>query len=444
MKKRIYKNLLGIAILAIFLTLALTMAIYFQLTKTQIMEDLRTHVHILNSSEYVLKNLEDNYDPQEDRLRITVVDKAGNVLYESDTNAESMNNHSERPEIQEAMVNGEGKAVRKSDTIGTVTFYYAERQENGNVIRVAREFGYFVNVFSHLVPEVIAVFVGIFILCMCLGQYLTKRFVEPIELLAEDVDRSERLQTYPEIQPFIETIHKQHTAIKNNAKMRQEFTANVSHELKTPLTSISGYAELIEAGIAAGGDIVRFSGEIHKNAQRLLVLINDILRLSQLDSLEEYVEKEPVDLYEMAIACRDMLKMQAQNNQVTVTVTGESRTVSANRQMMDELIFNLCDNAIRYNRPGGSVSVTVGREPAGIFICVRDTGIGISEKDRERIFERFYRVDKSRSKQTGGTGLGLAIVKHIAVLHGAQISLNSELDAGTEIKIVFAEKNEIS
>ena len=437
MKKRINKNLMGIATLAILLTLGLTLAIYFQTTKKQIMEDLRTHVHILNSSDYVLKYLEDNYDPKEDKLRITVVGADGSIDYESDADSAQMENHIERPEIKDALEKGEGKAVRRSDTIGTLTFYYAERQENGNVIRVAREFGYLVNVFSLLIPEVIFVFAIILILCMCLGHFLTKRFIKPVEMLAQNPDLVQEMKTYPEIQPFIRTIHEQHTAIKKNAKMREEFTANVSHELKTPLTSISGYAELIESGIASGDDTIRFAGEIHKNSRRLLVLINDILRLSQLDSVEQKLEKESVDLYEVALACCDMLKMQAQNSGVTMHVSGDHYILPANRQMMDEMIFNLCDNAIRYNNAGGTVTVTIEKLSRGVCLCVEDTGIGISDEDKERIFERFYRVDKSRSKQTGGTGLGLAIVKHIAVLHDAQIQVESEPGTGTKIKIIF-------
>lgn len=443
MKKKINRNLMGIASLAIFLTLGLTLAIYFQLMQKQIMEDLRTHVHILSSSDYVLEYLEDNYNPAKDQLRITVVSEAGEVLYESGADAKSMENHMARPEIQEAVRKGEGKAVRRSDTIGTLTFYYAERQDSGNVIRIARDFAYFSRVFTHLAPEMIAVFAGIFILCIVLGHYMTKRFIEPIEMLAEDVDRAERMQTYPEIQPFIETINQQHRALKRSSKLRQEFTANVSHELKTPLTSISGYAELIEAEIATGEDTVRFAGEIHKNSQRLLTLINDILRLSQLDSVEEYLDTEPVELYGMALNCRDMLQMQAGKNRITMKVKGGSQMIQANRQMMDELIFNLCDNAIRYNNTGGEVLVTVGKEDGAVFLSVKDTGIGISEKDQERIFERFYRVDKSRSKQTGGTGLGLAIVKHIAVLHNAQISVSSKLGVGTDIKVVFLSNSKL-
>lgn len=441
MKKKINRNLLGIATLAILLTMGLSFWAYFNMMQKQIFQDLQTHVHILSSSEYVLSTLEETYDANEDELRITVVSADGDVLYESKADAGTMENHMERPEIQQALADGEGQATRRSDTLGILSFYYAEQLESGNIIRVSRDIPYVTKLMQFMIPEVAAIFAGIFVLCLALGHFMTKRFIEPIELLAVDVDKVNDMQTYPEIQPFIETINQQHRELKRSAKLRQEFTANVSHELKTPLTSISGYAELIQTGIATGEDTVRFSAEIHKNAQRLLTLINDILRLSQLDSVEEVLDAEPVDLYKMAFDCREMLEMQANKHRVTVRIKGESQIVSANRQMMEELIYNLCDNAIRYNHVGGEVMVTVENVEGQTRLSVRDTGIGVSESDRDRIFERFYRVDKSRSKQTGGTGLGLAIVKHIAVMHRAKIEMESKLGEGTEITVIFP-KNE--
>ena len=425
MRKKIHKNLVGIAALAIILTIGLTFWAYFMMLQKQIFQDLQTDVHVLASSDYIVDTLEQNYDANADGLRITLISKDGSVLYESKGNASKMENHMERPEVQQALKNGEGKATRRS------------KLDNGCIIRVSRDIPYVAKLSVYLIPEGIAIFAGIFVLCLILGHIMTKRFIEPIEMLAVDVEKVSEMQTYPEIQPFIETINQQHRELKRNSKMRQEFTANVSHELKTPLTSISGYAELIESGIAQGEDTVRFAGEIHKSSQRLLTLINDILRLSQLDSVEECVDTEPVDLYEMALNCQDMLEMQANKHQVVVRVKGRSEVVQANRRMMDELIYNLCDNAIRYNRVGGSVNVTIGEEAQHPFVSVKDTGIGVSKEDQERIFERFYRVDKSRSKQTGGTGLGLAIVKHIAVMHKAELKIESELGKGTEIKILF-------
>ena len=419
MRKKIHKNLVGIAALAIILTIGLTFWAYFMMLQKQIFQDLQTDVHVLASSDYIVDTLEQNYDANADGMRITLISKDGSVLYESKGNASKMENHMERPEVQQALKNGEGKATRRSNTIGTLSFYYAEKLENGCIIRVSRDIPYVAKLSVYLIPEGIAIFAGIFVLCLILGHIMTKRFIEPIEMLAVDVEKVSEMQTYPEIQPFIETINQQHRELKRNSKMRQE------------------YAELIESGIAQGEDTVRFAGEIHKSSQRLLTLINDILRLSQLDSVEECVDTEPVDLYEMALNCQDMLEMQANKHQVVVRVKGRSEVVQANRRMMDELIYNLCDNAIRYNRVGGSVNVTIGEEAQHPFESVKDTGIGVSKEDQERIFERFYRVDKSRSKQTGGTGLGLAIVKHIAVMHKAELKIESELGKGTEIKILF-------
>jgi two-component system phosphate regulon sensor histidine kinase PhoR len=247
---------------------------------------------------------------------------------------------------------------------------------------------------------------------------------------------------YQELKPFAQTIWNQHENISQQLKelekserIRQEFTANVSHELKTPLTSISGYAELIENGMTKTEDLSRFGSEIRKNATRLLHLINDILELSELDEADIDVVKEPVDLYEIAKKCVELLVLSARKHQVNLTLTGSKSIVNANKDMMEELINNLCDNAIRYNRPGGSVNVNIYKDGEFTKLVVKDTGIGIPKEHLERIFERFYRVDKSRSKETGGTGLGLAIVKHIVAKHGEQLHIESEVGVGTVITI---------
>lgn len=217
-------------------------------------------------------------------------------------------------------------------------------------------------------------------------------------------------------------------------KMRREFSANVSHELKTPLTSISGYGELIASGIARQEDVGGFAEKIEKEAHRLILLINDIIRLSDLDDISALRNFQNVDLLACARDAVKSLEFAAGQKQVTLTVEGESVWISADKGMVEELVYNLCDNAIRYNRQGGSVEVTVSR--AG-QLMVRDTGIGIPAEARQRVFERFYRVDKSRSKQSGGTGLGLSIVKHIAQAHRAKISLYSEEGQGTSVSVAF-------
>jgi len=219
--------------------------------------------------------------------------------------------------------------------------------------------------------------------------------------------------------------------------MRQEFTANVSHELKTPLTSISGYSELIETGMATEADVHHFATEIHKNSNRLLTLINDIIRLSELDVSEDAPLMEKINLAVIARTATDMLAINAEKNSVTLSYDGSHGYIYANKMMMEELVYNLTDNAIRYNNKNGSVDVSVKTVDGKVILRVKDTGIGIPKEHQERIFERFYRVDKSRSKSTGGTGLGLAIVKHIVARNNAQLDMDSEPGKGTDIKVTF-------
>ena len=224
-------------------------------------------------------------------------------------------------------------------------------------------------------------------------------------------------------------------------RIKQEFTANVSHELKTPLTSISGYAELIGSGMAKGEDAVNFAGRIHRESTRLLALISDIIKLSRLDEGTAPENVEPVDLLTVARECKDVLEISAGQSDVTVSVTGESCFVRGSHSQLTELVYNLIDNGIRYNHPGGEVNVTVaeyGEEGAkNAVLTVSDTGIGIAKEHQSRVFERFYRVDKSRSKETGGTGLGLAIVKHVAERHGARLELDSAVGKGSAIRVIF-------
>lgn len=220
-------------------------------------------------------------------------------------------------------------------------------------------------------------------------------------------------------------------------KMRKEFSANVSHELKTPLTSISGYAEIMKSGMVNREDMIVFSERIYKEASRMITLIDDIIKLSRLDEDSVEVEREEVDLYEMCQDIVERLVMSAEKRNVSVELYGESIRYYGVKQMLDEMIFNLCENAIKYNVPNGKVKIWIENAPEGIKVIIEDTGIGIPKDQQERVFERFYRVDKSHSKETGGTGLGLSIVKHAAIFHHAQIRMESEVGAGTKMEIVF-------
>lgn len=437
MKKKLNIQLIGIAIFSMILTMAFILVIFYELFQQQVLEELKTASHIIANIESLTEYSVTDSQAKFDNLRITLMDKTGNVIYDSDVSATELDNHAQRPEISDAYANGEGMAIRKSDTLAQNTFYYAVLLENGNVLRVSKEARSIFSVFASSIPYLIMIALSLTLLCTLVARILTKSLMKPIEKMAKDIDRMHEVETYNELEPFIETINRQHEDILKSAKLRQEFTANVSHELKTPLTVISGYSELIENGMTDEADTIRFSREIHRNATRLLTLINDILRLSELDSGEQSFSFEEVDLYEVADNCISMLQMNAEKHNIILRLHGRHTNVKGNKQMLEELLYNLCDNAIRYNEPSGKVDVYVKEDEEHIILMVSDTGIGISRDNQERIFERFYRVDKSRSKKTGGTGLGLAIVKHIVDQMHAELQLDSELGQGTTITVFF-------
>ena len=275
-------------------------------------------------------------------------------------------------------------------------------------------------------------------ICLVASHYLTEEIMEPIQKMAGDIDHIKEEDSYPELIPFIRKIRAQHEEILSSANIRQEFTANVTHELKTPLAAISGYAELMEAGMVNEKDIKRFSGEIRKSAARLLNLINDIIKLSQLDAGNASETLEEVNLAQITEESVEMLSLQASRQQIEIDYRGVNEAnVRIGKELAQELVFNLIQNAVRYNKKGGKVFVSIDKDQQKICFSVRDTGIGIPKEHQERIFERFYRVDKSRSKELGGTGLGLAIVKHICTLTEGKIELESEPNVGTKISVVW-------
>ena len=457
MKKKINHRFMLVSALAIIITAISAMFLYYNILKDQIFADLKAYAHIIEqmSMEQLNQDIskldkngklpasdyKNNYNPWEDELRITLVNSEGNVIYETLANKDNMENHKSRPEIQEALKEGEGTAIRWSSTVSMHTFYYATKLSDGNILRIAKDSDSITTIMKNTVVVVALIAVLIFLLCIWISRYLTDKLVEPVEKLAANIILVDEQNVYEEIRPFITTIKEQHMNILNIDRMRQDFTANVSHELKTPLTAISGYAELIGNGMAGEADTARFANEIHRNADRLLTLINDIIKLSELDSTEAQIEMEPVDLYEAASSCMGILEMQATKQEVKISLQGEATIIKSNKTLIDELLFNLCSNAVRYNKKGGSVTITVTTQQGRGYLAVEDTGIGIPKEHQQRIFERFYRVDKSRSKLTGGTGLGLAIVKHIVAQQEAQLTLTSEEGQGTKIEVLFAKSN---
>lgn len=437
MKKKIFKYFACMITVAILATTLLLSWVNYEMFKGRVMDDLEAYGRMFAVEMNGEAETQNALHSLEEDIRVTLVHADGTVYYDNFADPNAMDNHADRPEIRQALENGSGGDIRNSSTVDQSAFYYAVRLKNGDVMRLAQEASNIWSVYFRSMPLIMLLAAGMACVSLYLAHLLTARLVQPIERMTAHLNNVSGVARYPELEPFMDMIEQQHEEILRSANMRVEFTANVSHELKTPLTSISGYAELIESGMAQGEQAKTFAAEIHKSANRLLTLINDIIRLSQMDAPMPDLKFEPVDLAQIAANTFEQLEMSARKADVTLQLDAKPAMVEADRQMMDELLYNLCDNAIRYNVHGGSVKLEVRPIRDKVIVCVQDTGIGISPENQEHVFERFYRVDKSRSKATGGTGLGLAIVKHIAVKHNAQIELESELGRGTKISVIF-------
>lgn len=374
-------------------------------------------------------------------VRVTLVGTDGTVLYDNQNSVASMPNHADRPEIAEALADGTGSAERDSETSGYVSVYRAIRLANGNVLRLAVDRDGAAAAVRHDLLLVCAVVLVIIAVCWAASRLVADRLVSPI--LAIDPAEPYAAVTYVEIEPLVERISEQVEELRGADLMRREFTSNVTHELKTPLSSISGASELIRDGIARPEDVPEFAGRIYDEAHHMTELVNDILTLSKLDESERSGDAsllgapEPVNLLHVAREVVTRLAPVAEKTGVSITAAGEACVVQGYPRLLDELVYNLCDNAIRYNHEGGWVDVSVSLEDECPLLVVADSGSGISTEQQAKVFERFYRGEQSRSRETGGTGLGLAIVKHAATLHGAALTLDSEPGHGTTVCVRF-------
>ncbi len=484
-----------------------------------------------------------------DRYRLTWIAADGSVLYDTKTNAESLENHASRAEVSQALATGTGESTRYSSTLMEKTMYYAQRLDDGTVLRISISRATVGMIAVGMIQPLLIVLIVALILSGLLARRLSRRIVDPLNSL--DLEHPLDNDAYEELSPLLKRIHHQHVEIQTQLRElrektdeftqitgsmreglvlldehgsilsinaaaqalfgadaqcvgrdfltiersheisaaiqaaaadghsevraeragrvyqfdisrttsdgkflgtvilafditeqefaernRREFTANVSHELKTPLQGIIGSAELIENGMVKPEDLPRFVGHIHAEAARLVTLIDDIIRLSQLDE-GDAMPTEPVDLLAVSQEAAENLHDAAAARNVTVSVTGQPAVLPGVRRLIYEIVYNLCDNAIKYNRDGGRVDVTVAADAGGSSITVADTGIGIAPEHQGRVFERFYRVDKSHSKASGGTGLGLSIVKHAVQYHHGRIELESTPGTGTTIRVVF-------
>ena len=484
-----------------------------------------------------------------DRYRLTWIAADGSVLYDTKTDAESLENHASRAEVSQALTTGTGESTRYSSTLMEKTMYYAQRLADGTVLRISISRATVGMIAVGMIQPLLIVLIVALILSGLLARRLSRRIVDPLNSL--DLEHPLDNDAYEELSPLLKRIHRQHVEIQTQLRElhertdeftqitgsmreglvlldehgdilsinaaaqalfgadaqcvgrdfltiersheisaaiqaavadghsevraeragrvyqfdisritsdgkflgtvilafditeqefaernRREFTANVSHELKTPLQGIIGSAELIENGMVKPDDLPRFVGHIHAEAARLVTLIDDIIRLSQLDE-GDAMPTEPVDLLAVSQEAAENLQDAAAARGVTVGVTGQPAVIPGVRRLIYEIVYNLCDNAIKYNRDGGRVDVTVAADADGSSITVADTGIGIAPEHQGRVFERFYRVDKSHSKASGGTGLGLSIVKHAVQYHHGRIELESTPGTGTTIRVIF-------
>lgn len=378
--------------------------------------------------------------------RITLIAEDGTVLFDDSADVAALDNHALRPEVIQAMETGEGESGRFSDTLQEETIYHAVRLEHGAVIRLATTQSSIWGVMLSMAVPCTVVIVFAVLVSAAVGWFIARRISANLSAMNLDSPLS---NTEPEeLVPLLMRLNDQRKRIDAQAAERRRFTANVSHELKTPLTVISGYAEIIEKGIAKPEDVTKFSGLIHLEAQHMRAMVDDLLVLSRLDDMEAPDMRVDMDndvsLGKVARSVVARLEQAACMRSVDVRLSvpeddGLSDIfVKGNQRMLDELVRNLVENAIRYNKPGGSVEVKVFRDQCGRpVLSVSDTGEGIPPELREKVFERFFCVDESRSKESGGSGLGLAIVKHAAQIHGASIIVRGNAPSGTVFEVTF-------
>lgn len=548
MTKKIFRSTLLVAVCALLASLVLIMGClydYFAGLQSQALRDELTLAAsgVSQGGENYLDTIDSN------RYRLTWIAPDGTVLYDTQADASTMENHAAREEVQQALAAGEGESSRYSQTLLEKTIYVARRMDDGSVLRICVSQQTLAVLLLGMLQPVLVILLIAVIFSALLAKRLSRRIVEPLNAI--DLDHPLEAKAYDEIAPLLGRINRQHEQIDDQLRelqrktdefthitqsmpeglvlldnknvilsinpsasklfsaqagcvgqnfltldrstdvsqaidraretghsetrvelsgriyqfdisriesagekigavllcfditeretaeqARREFTANVSHELKTPLQGIIGSAELIENGMVKPEDMPRFIGHIRTEAQRLVALIADIIRLSQLDEGVE-MPKENVELLSLAGEVAEDLRAAADKASVTITTDGQSSIVFGVRRLLYEMLYNLCDNAIKYNRPGGSIRIHVENREQEAAISVLDTGIGIAPEHQSRIFERFYRVDKSHSKEVGGTGLGLSIVKHAAQYHGAKIELKSDPGKGTAIAVNF-------
>ena len=444
MSKKIFNSIWLIALMVFLASLVFIMAVtysYFsgvQRNQLRVETQLAARGVVLNGMDYF-----GGLDIAD--YRVTWIGADGTILYDNEAASADMESHLEREEVREAFENGFGESSRYSQTLSEKLLYSAQLLPDGTVLRLSGAQNTLWSLILGFAQPISAVALLAFAISLVLASRLSKKIVEPINRIDPDFPAAYLgKREYEEVEPLLRKMSAQQAEIRRNQEelektslIRQEFTANASHELKTPLHAISGYAELLEHNMVREEDVCPFAGKIRQEAQRMTQLVEDIIGLTRLDGGAEEMERSDVDLCQIARNAVDSVQIEAEKMSVSLTLSGEKAILCGVPQVLYSIIYNLCDNAIKYNHPHGSVDVTVRNAEKSVILTVRDTGIGIPEESRSRIFERFYRVDKSHSREIGGTGLGLSIVKHGVLIHNAKISVESELNTGTTFTVVF-------
>ena len=434
MIKTIFRNtfLVGMSVLL------LCAILFFAIRYTQTIDDAYNELSL--EAQFILTGFmeegETSLAKAPTESRITWIDSDGKVLYDSVFGTD-IANQGETLEVMDAMENGYGRQVRFSESSSEETVYYAVRCADSTVLRLGRAMSAVMNALSYISP-MIWILVIVLVISGVLSYRAARQIVKPINAIDPD---NPGAVDYPELAPLIGKLWEQQLTIQEEKagreQMRREFSINMSNELQAPLTTISERSERIADGDLPAEKMKEYAEDINKESRRRMSLVNDIIRLSQLD--EENFENsfEEVDLYAMCAEVTQQLKEAADAKGIRILLQGRSVYVKAVPALLSEMIYNMCDNAIKYNRPYGSVRVEVSESEEGVSVNVADTGIGIASEHKDRIFERFYRVDKSHSREIGGTGLGLSIVKHGAQVHNAAVEISSVPDEGTRISLTF-------
>ena len=441
MQKRIYLNFICLIFLSVFLLAGSFGFLFFQTVRNQEITAIQSKTSLIaDLLNHGNNSVQDDFVIDSDS-RITIIAPNGHVLMDSHTDADVLDPRYDRTEFQEALLYGSGEAVRHSTVFDSETYYYAIRLQDGNVLRISRTLNSLGAVFISILPALLAITVLVCVLTHIVARRLTRNIIKPLgEIDFEQLDETLSNNFYEELLPYIkkmnrqkQEITKQITEQQKAETQRREFSANVSHELKTPLTTISALSEMMANGMAKPEDITGFAEKISDQSKRLIAIIDDIIRLSEFD--EHKVEREYIsfDVFELAKSVINALDEKATDKKISITLIGNSMQLIANPRLVDELLFNLIENGIKYNKEGGQLTVEVLSEAGFCKLSVSDTGIGIPKEQQKRVFERFYRVDSSRTRKTGGTGLGLSIVKHIVEHHNGKLEMESVEGEGTTI-----------